>query len=367
MIECAATGLVYRNPQPHLKAIHAWHPTLVVPDGGELLAGFDLGEAVESLDYRTYTARSSNGGETWSAPARLFEDSVARRATHSVRLGQAADGTIVGWGARMYRDDPEAGVVNRDNLGYTAMDLILLRSRDGGRTWEGPQTVEPPLVGPAFETCHRVIELADGRWLAPTSTWKGWDGAAPNGMKAIALVSHDRGRTWPEFLDVMDGYAQGIIYWEQSIAQLQDGRLLAVAWAMNERSGQTLPTPYAISQDGRKFSTPQPTGLHGQTAKTLVLADGHVLCLYRRHDKPGLWAALARIDGDRWIELAQTPLWQGAGSGMKAQERIGAELSSLKFGFPSMVQLPGGDVLAVFWCCEDCIYNIRWLRLRIGS
>ena len=29
------------------------------------------------------------------------------------------------------------------------------------------------------------------------------------------------------------------------------------------------------------------------------------------------------------------------------------------------VQLPGGEVLAVFWCLEECLHVIRWVRLRV--
>ncbi len=42
------------------------------------------------------------------------------------------------------------------------------------------------------------------------------------------------------------------------------------------------------------------------------------------------------------------------------------ELSGLKFGYPQMVQLPGGDVLALFWCVEDCQHVIRWVRLQVA-
>ena len=209
MIHCRATGVVYRNPKPHLRAIHTWHPSVVRLDDGELVAAFDLGQAVEALDYRTYLSRSGDSGETWSEPVRLFEDTVDRPTTHTVRISRTADGTLIGLGSRAYRDDPEEGLVNRENLGYTEMDLILLTSRDGGRSWEGPKTIEPPLVGPGFEICHGVRELSDGRWLAPTSNWKGWNGDAPNGMNAIALVSHDRGASWPEVISVMDGVRQG--------------------------------------------------------------------------------------------------------------------------------------------------------------
>ena len=65
------------------------------------------------------------------------------------------------------------------------------------------------------------------------------------------------------------------------------------------------------------------------------------------------------------LNLDEAVLWQGAASGMTGEGASGDELSNLKFGFPRSIVLPGGDVFSVFWCCEDGIYNIRWLRLRV--
>ena len=62
MIRLEATGLVYRNPKPYLRAVHAWHPSVALMDDGELVAAFDLGQAVESLDYRTYVSHSADSG-----------------------------------------------------------------------------------------------------------------------------------------------------------------------------------------------------------------------------------------------------------------------------------------------------------------
>jgi hypothetical protein len=369
MIECIDGGLVYRNPRPNLKSIHAWHPSIVRLDDGTLVAAFDLAEAVESLDYCTYTARSRDGGRTWDPPRRMFLDPVTRRSIHSVRISRMREGTLVGFGGRCYRDNPEEGVVNRANLGYVPMDLILLRSRNGGQYWDGPMNIEPPLVGPSFEMCHAIVELADGRWFAPTSTWKSWDGEAPNGMQAVALVSRDQGRTWPEWCTVINQYDRGIISWEQGLTQLADGRLLAVVWCFDEKLGRSLPNRFALGDTSARqaltFGPARENGLRGETAKLLTLADGRVLCLYRRLDRPGLWANLVTIEGEEWVNLAEIPLWQGPASGMKGERNSGEELSSLKFGFPSMVALPGGGVYAVFWCVEECIHNIRWARMSL--
>ena len=46
MIELIDTGLIYRNPKPFLKSIHAWHPSLTLLDSGELVVSFDLAEAI---------------------------------------------------------------------------------------------------------------------------------------------------------------------------------------------------------------------------------------------------------------------------------------------------------------------------------
>ena len=58
-------------------------------------------------------------------------------------------------------------------------------------------------------------------------------------------------------------------------------------------------------------------------------------------------------------------LWRGQSSGMQGDTNPGEELAQLKFGFPQMVLEPDGSVFLVFWCEEDCIKNIRWLRLGV--
>ena len=365
MIDKLETGLVYRNPRPDVRSIHAWHPTLALLEGGRLLAGFDLAEAVTSADYRSYLSRSSDDGQTWSPPERFFPDEGDRLERHYVRIRRLRDGSIVAVGSRSHPAHEEEETWNHHTMGQRPMELILLRSHDEGRTWEGPSVVDPPLEGP-FEICHTVVELADGRWLWPMSITRRWDGTAPDGVRAVALVSSDEGRTWPKVLNLFDEHAQGLMHLECSLIQLPDNRLLATSWSFDPDSGTSRTLPYSLSEDGRTFSAPRPTGIDSETSKLLSLGDDRVLCVYRRTDKPGLWASLVRVEGDTWVNLAEAPLWEGADSKMFGQRPSGEELAALTFGFPQPHRLPGGDVMVLFWCREDCVHNIRWIRFSVA-
>ena len=90
------------------------------------------------------------------------------------------------------------------------MDLWLVRSEDRGRTWSRPELLVPPVEGPSWEVCHPIVELRDGRWLLPISSWMGWHGDAADGMRAMAFESTDRGRTWPRAIAELDRWADDL-------------------------------------------------------------------------------------------------------------------------------------------------------------
>src|SRR5690349_7938581 len=150
MMRCNDTGLVFSNPRPHLKAVHAWHPSLAQLGDGTLLCAFDLGQAAESLDYRTYIARLEVGRGDWSSAETLLTDPAPGLTTHTVRINRLGDDMLVGLGARFHRHNPEEGIANRATMGLVPMDLIITRSMDGGHTWQPPKTINAPLQGPAF-------------------------------------------------------------------------------------------------------------------------------------------------------------------------------------------------------------------------
>jgi len=366
LIQLADSDIVYRNPKPYLRSIQARHPSLVMLDKGELLAAFDLGQSDESVDYRTYRARSHDNGRSWQLEAALFANPPGRPTSYSVRISRAGD-EVLAFGSLHYRDDPDEGMLNRATLGFVPTDLILLRSQDGGRHWSDFERIRPPIDSPAWETCHHVVQLPSGRWLAPTATWRGWDGQHPAGEQTVVLISDDHGRTWPQFGRVFDGRESGLIHWEVSVAPLHDGRLVAVAWVHDPRTGQNHSNRFALSRDdGASWGPAGETGLSGQTCKLLELQDGRLLCIYRRMDRPGLWANLATIEDDRWLNIAETAVWQGADLTPVSTTNSADALAALRFGYPSPLQLPDGQVLVAFWCVENCQSLIRLTRLHVS-
>lgn len=367
-MEILRTGILFRNPIPHVHSVHAYFPSVVSMDNGEMLATAVLGEAFEAPNLRTHLFRSSDLGETWSHEGPLYPGVKGRVLSDASRVTALPGGNLVVFTVRHDRaDHPDEGLTNPETLGFVPTELLLFRSDDYGRTWEEPAVLEPPLEGPSFELCSPITVLRDGRWMLPTSTWQAWDGHCPNGIRTIALVSCDEGRTWPDYCNVMVEPGAKTYFWESKIVELPDGALLAMAWAYDAVAEKDRPNQYAVSRDGGKtWSPPASTGLLGQTLTPMGLENGRVLCIYRRVDTPGLWACLAHLDGARWVTGEQTPLWGAEARGLTGTSgNMSQNFTVLRFGAPCVTRCPDGTLFVAFWCYEDCVSVIRWFKIAV--
>jgi sialidase-1 len=368
-ISVLKTGLIYRNPKPHVHSVHAYFPSVVTMANGEMLASLVLAEAFEAADMRTHLCRSTDGGETWEHQGLLPAGTSDAMISNASRLTSTPEGEVVAYTVRMDRSEhSEDGLTNPTTLGFVPTTLTVLRSADFGRTWSSPSIILPPLVGPCFELCSPITVLRDGRWVIPTLTWPDWEGRCPNGVKMIAMLSPDRGRSWPAYWDVMQANEGRVFFWESKITELPDGQLLAVAWTYDDLAGKDRPNHYALSTDGgNTWSAPASTGLIGQTLTPLALDDGRILSVYRRMDTPGLWANLSRLRAGVWENEASEPIWGNQVGGLTATTRdMAHNFNVLRFGAPSLVKLPDATVFVAFWCYEDCVSVIRWYTLAVG-
>jgi sialidase-1 len=368
-IELINSGVVFRNPQPHLRSVHAYFPTAVELPSGELLVGMDLGSAFEALDVRSYTCRSADGGATWSQPQLIFEpdESLGRRST-TCRIGRVDQDELLGWVCLFDRTREECGLGNADSNGFCRTDFATVRSRDGGRTWSTPEEVTLPANWQHFENCAPPFRVNNRRLLTLTSPWATWEGeVSPWNHNGMAFASSDNGHTWNELVQVFQDDTGNRSFYEQAFAQLSDGRLAAMSWVFDRKQGRNLNNHIAFSEDGgRTFGPAIETSLCGETSRPLALPDNRLLVVYRRTDKKGLWGHIAQIDGDRWVPGNELLLWSGTQAISPEHHGTLAQMSQLKFGCPAVVQLRNGEVFVVFWCVEDCVSNIRSLQLRVG-
>ncbi len=192
-------------------------------------------------------------------------------------------------------------------------------------------------------------------------------------VKCVTLevneASHDCGANWKEIIPTFPSDSRPLMGLEQALARLSDGRLLAVCWTYDQHSGKSLLNRWSWSKDeGRHFSPPEFAPIHGETCRPLGIEGDHVVFVYRRVDQPGLWAHLASIKDDQWQPLEDILLWNGLAS---EQPTVGhgtiEKMSQLRFGCPALLQMRDGSVFVVFWCVEDCVSVIRWLRLEVST
>jgi hypothetical protein len=372
MIKILSEGVLFRNPYPDLRALHAYFPFIVELSEHEFLCTYRRGSAFASVDGLIGLLRSTDGGRTWVEEGVVWDGSKDERR-YCYRTGpvtKLADGTLIIASCRFDRSDPDKPLYNPATEGYLPVDAALFRSRDGGRHWSAPQSVSLP-GGEVGNPIGPIIELSDGCLMLTFETWKAYDDPRPPHQRTVAIFSHDQGKTWGEVTPVADGSSEGLVYWDSSITKLENDRLFALFWTRNLRSDQDLPIHYATSDDGgRTWSSPRSTGIEGHTTCPVYLGEERVLTVYtlRNVERPGIYAVLSEDEGKTWQFKDQVIIWDAAGQanvGLARSRRCLADMATYAFGKPQAIMTSNGDVLASFWCTQACVTHIRWCKLRV--
>lgn len=365
-IEIKQSGVIFKNPKPFLKSENGYFPSVVECDNGDLVAAVVMGEAFEAVNLRNVIFRSKDKGLHWECQGLLYEPDEPYPVSEACRIAKSNTGELSAFIVRHDRTRMDFGLTNPETLGFVPVKLKMSFSQDNGYHWSKPINIKSPLVGPEFEMCSPVTYLKD-KCILPTSTWPDWDGYCPEGLKMVAFLSYDQGRTWPEYTTVMNPGDERIFFWESKIIEVDHNRLLATAWAFDEKAGCDLENHYAVSCDGGKsFGSALPTGLKGQTLTPLYLGEGKILCAYRRIDKKGLWLNLSRLEGERWINEEEIPLWGTELDKLtEHSQNMSENFKALKFGAPHLLKCSDGSIFLSFWCVEDGMGMIRTIRFTL--
>ena len=232
---------------------------------------------------RAMICKSTDGGVTWSKPETLLDTPGDDRHPAIVEL---SDGTLV---CSLFTAGSEA-VDSVEVDPSKGPRSAVVRSFDGGRTWETKAHRMPP-VFLQEATDGPPLEMPDGSVLL---TGYGKDKELNRWVIGV-FRSTDHGATWELLAKVVTDHDQ----FEASMVRLKDGRLVmisrpegAITWS---------------GDGGRTWTTPATFGFRGYAHTLLVLTDGTLLCHFGSYAKGhgGLRAIFSTDGGKTWVAPAE--------------------------------------------------------------
>lgn len=359
--------VIYQNPLPQLRSRHGFFPQIVKLENGELLAFYVISEAFESVDAQTYFSRSKDGGYTWDQGRPVFD--MQRRnldypVSEYLKPTLLRNGQIIAVGYRFDRNNPDLPIGNPETGGLLPGKNAVSFSTDSGQTWSVPAVIETG-YSELLEVSGPCVELESGELLALGSPFKCWNGSNPTGQYGFLLRSKDGGKKWncrTKFFDL-----QGAVTpWESRLCQMADGRLVAISWCYDLKKDQSLSNHVVFSHDnGHTWSKPLDTGIMAQASNLLGIGDDRLLTIHaHRSGQIGLAVRLVDIRDDKWKMLAEEFIW-GNSKNANSSGNIIEQFATLKFGQPSLLKVSNHELIACFWCVEDCIGKIKAIRIEL--
>lgn len=333
---------------------HSAFPCLLRRRDGELIAAFRraperrrLGaKGVSHTDPNSQLVlvRSRDGGRTWTRePELLFAHPLG--GSQDPCLIELRDGTILCSSYLWIRMDAAArGAVPATVwLGdYAFQGGYLLRSRDGGRTWQGPIT--PPAVpGRSARDCYgeplpaynrgALCQTRDGLVHWAVAYPKGADRAA--GTDVHWMTSADGGLTW-QYRGVIASDSRASFN-ETSLYETASGALVAFL----RTEGLDGRAAVVRCDPGHWRCEPwRDTGWRGHPLQAARLEDGRVLLVYGyRHPPFGIRARILDAECTDFADAAEIVLRDDGG---------GTDL-----GYPWAAAMPGRRALVVYYFQKD--------------
>ena len=304
-------------------------------------------------------SRSTDGGKNWELQGNILGEDSNLKSTNALKLSLSADGkTIFAYGARNYRD------IN-SRFGEGKDEPVFCSSHDGGNNWSNPKVIDLPFDCP-LEISHGILPLNSGKLLAPAALL-----TSPEklGDKVIAAVSYDQGESWPEIVTLFQDPSGLNGYFEQKLAEISPGKLIATAWTVTLGDVRDLENSYVVSNDnGNSWSEPMKTGIMGQTMTPVLLSADRFLILYnRRYGDQGIVMNLVESKGQKWEIVFEGLLYDALAQKERPSDLTSGvdEFYGFEFGFPTAIRLSDGNILATHWMKKDGRFGIMWTKLRV--
>ena len=283
--------LIYRD-----SSFYNAFPSVVKKPGGELVVAFRrapnrmiFGESGNNhTDHNSYLVSvRSTDGENWTKNPELIY-AHAFGGSQDPCLLQLKDGTLLcasyGWQEVRANGRPNMKQPVFDAGGYIFLGGYLVRSFDGGKSWQGPHYpmhIKPErhfnAYGQKVPAYNRgaLYEAKDGRIL--------WIVAAHDSINKTSnylISSKDKGVTWEYAGEVAKD--PKISFNEASVIETRKGDIVGFLRTAGFEDNAVI----ARSKDGGKTFKWESMGFKGHPMNALQLPDGRVLITYGYRHKP---------------------------------------------------------------------------------
>jgi len=315
----------------------------IAANSSTVALAFGAGKAI-------YFSQSSDGGKTFSPPAKVADASILPLSRHRGPRVALSGNTIVvtAVAGNKPEDGPHAHGLPSDG------DLFVWRSSDGGKTWSKAKAIND-VPGAATEGLHALASDGKGTLFA---AWLDKRGA--KGTKLFAARSTDDGATWSKNVPAYQSPGGSICECcHPSVAFDSGGRLL-VMW--RNSLGGARDMYLATSRDGVTFSAPEKLGTGSWKLNAcpmdgggLAASSAKILTAWRRDGdiflaEPGQPERQVGTGKDVALALSGNrayALWTD-GSKLEAWNDGKLEVLSGAAAFPSIGSLPEGGALAAW-------------------
>ncbi len=365
-------GILSRS-QPHSDRANLTFATVTALANGTLLATWRAGSTKDADDETIEFARSSDQGQSWSAPWRPFPSPAVDGKAGTLKLcylTELSPSHLIA--ASMWIDRtsyPGKPLFNAETEGCLPMSILLADSHDQGATWS-PWRVVPmaAAIGPASLTSP-LLKLANGALAMSIETNKTYLDRTRWMQKVLFFHSLDQGQTWELPVVAGEDPTGRIFNWDLRCGVAPNGTVVTFAWSYDTQTTSYLNIHRRISRDhGRSWSAAVDLGFADQAARPAMLADGRVLLAYvDRFQSHAIHARLAPTVDAPFDPTSDVIIYTHA-EAAKADDNTGellAEMGLWSFGLPYAEALPNGEVLVVYYAGTNTAMDLHWARLQL--
>ena len=349
--------------------------SLVRAADGRVLSSFRVGSTKDSADGNCVVAESGDQGRTWQVICEGFE------ATHggvagemrSAELLQPRPGVLSAFLGFFERPRGDESLYDAETDSLLPSRLLLARSDDGGRTWVDYRTVDArPHTGTSV--CGPVARLGNGEFLLALESHEHREGSNRAVHSALTIRALDGEKLGP-IVTVAEDPEHRVFYWDQRLAvSPADGRPVGMFWTYDREREVDQPIHIAWADpQGEHWETPRSTGIVGQIAAPIPLADGRLLAFYVLREPPGQMRLIASDDGGvTWdAEGALVVYSKGAPreAGSDGESDFGQywdDMFAWTFGHPAAVILDPTTLLLGYYAGADVTHlSARWAMVKL--